>query len=454
MADYLNILDPIEFDKSIDSFQYSEYPPQSQSNINNPGGIIQIDVNASDTYLLPSKSFIHIKGQLVRADNTPFDANTEIALVNNAMMFLFENISYQIGATVVESISSPGQITTLLGLASYPDDYNTCAGLMSCWSKDTTTNASSRKFNRSPAVAANAVINAGDFTPSENPNYNQGFAARRALVMGADPRGHFSFLIPFDHIFGFGYYEKVIYNIKHSLKFTRKSTDHLAIHSADGVPNGKIILSSIAWRVPVVKPELSKLVELRELIESKLTIPVGFQARTTDSTVVTQTREFTWRTNVTSGVEKPRWIFVAFQTNRNETQQQNPAVFDNVNLATASAKLNNEDYPAENIVVNFATNDYTVPFQMFDNYKKEFFGYNSLVGGTQVNFATYKSLYPIIVFDVTRQNEKLSNGVIDMQLKFKFHDAIPANTMAYVAIISDRVFYLNSDGKNLVMVSS
>ena len=194
--------------------------------------------------------------------------------------------------------------------------------------------------------------------------------------------------------------------------------------------------------------------ELRELIESKLTIPVGFQARTTDSTVVTQTREFTWRTNVTSGVEKPRWIFVAFQTDKNETQQQNPAVFDNVNLATASAKLNNEDYPAENIVVNFATNDYTVPFQMFDNYKKEFFGYNSLVGGTQVNFATYKSLYPLIVFDVTRQNEKLSNGVIDMQLKFKFHDAIPANTMAYVAIISDRVYYLKSDGKNLVMVSS
>ena len=124
--------------------------------------------------------------------------------------------------------------------------------------------------------------------------------------MGTDPIGHFSFLTPFDHIFGFGYYDKVIYNIKHSLQFTRKSTDNLAIHRAHGVPDGKIILASIAWRVPIVKPELSKLVELRELVESKLTNSVGFQARTTDSTVVTQTREFTWRTNVTICVEKPR----------------------------------------------------------------------------------------------------------------------------------------------------
>src|SRR5277367_3011871 len=133
--DYLNILDPIIDDNSIESLQYSEYTPQSQSNLDNPGGTIQIDINASDDYLIPAKSFIHIKGQLVRSDNNnPFNANSDIAVVNNAMMYLFENISYQIGSTVVETITSPGQITSMLGYLSYPDDYNTntCAGLMSC----------------------------------------------------------------------------------------------------------------------------------------------------------------------------------------------------------------------------------------------------------------------------------------------------------------------------------
>ena len=287
MTDYLNILDPVIFDNSIESLQYSEYSPQSQSNINNPGGIIQIDINASDTYLLPSKSFIHMKGQLVRADNNnPYAADSEIALVNNAMMFLFENISYQIGSTVMETISSPGQVTTMIGLASYPDDYNTCSGLMSCWSKDTNSHANSTK--NASSVAAPAA----GYTPSDNPNYNQGFAARKSFLMSSDPRGHFSFLIPFNHIFGFGYYDKVVYNIKHSLKFTRKSNDNLAIHRANGVQNGKIKLSSITWRVPEVKLELTKLIELREIIENKQIIPVGFQARSTDSTVVNQTKSF------------------------------------------------------------------------------------------------------------------------------------------------------------------
>ena len=127
-CDYLNILDPIIEDNSIESLQYSEHTPQRQSNLDNPGGTIQIDINASDDYLIPAKSFIHNNGQLVW--------NQDISLVNNAIMYLFENISYQIGSTVVETITSPGQMTSMLGYLSYPDDYNTCAGLMSCWCKD------------------------------------------------------------------------------------------------------------------------------------------------------------------------------------------------------------------------------------------------------------------------------------------------------------------------------
>ena len=447
--DYLNILDPIIFDNSIESFQYSDYSPQSQSNLNNSGGIIQIDINATDGYLIPSKSYIHIKGQLVRNDNNnPYPDNTEIALVNNAMMYLFENISYQIGTQVVETISSPGQITSMLGYLSYPDDFNTSSGLLSCWSKDTTSNANSVEFAESVAQPA------AHYIPSRNSNYTQGFAVRKGLLFNSNPNGHFSFLIPFDHIFGFGSYNKVIYNIKHTLKFTRKSTDNLAIHKANGVQNGKIKLTSITWRVPEVKLELSKLLDVRNVIESKHPISVGFQARNTDSAVVSQTREFSWRINVISGIEKPRWIIVGFQTDKNETQEQNPAVFDNLNLENAYVKLNSDKYPAEDITFNFETNDYALLYEMFDNFKKEYYGFNSLVGCTQVNFSTFKSLFPIIVFDVRHQSEKLAVGIIDMQLRFKFRDVVPANTNAYVTIISDRIYQLQSDGKNLIVVSN
>ena len=47
---------------------------------------------------------------------------------------------------------------------------------------------------------------------------------------------------------------------------------------------------------------------------------------------------------------------------------------------------------------------------MFNNFKEEYYGFNSLVGGTQVNFAAFKSLFPIIVFDVRKQKERLKTG--------------------------------------------
>jgi hypothetical protein len=447
--DSLNILEPVIYDDSIESLQYIAYHPQNQANINTRSSPIQIDINASDSYINLSKSFLVIKGELVRNDNNnPYVANDEIALVNNAMMYLFSEITLTLGGVVVERISSPGQITSMLGYLSLPDDYSTSSGLKSCWSKDTSNHASSAKF-----IASVAAPVAG-YIPAENPNYNQGFAVRKGLLMSANPPGIFSFIIPFDHIFGFGDYKKVIWNVKYSLLLTRNSTDNQPIHRANGVAEGKINLTDISWEVPHTKPDTVNVVALRAIIESKQTIPVYFPARTSDSFSVPQTQNFTWRVGVASGVEKPRWIIVAFQTNRTTTQEQNPAAFDHLDITCAYVTLNGEKYPLYDFVTNFTRNDYSILYEKFDDFKKECYGFNSLVGGTQVNYPAFKSLFPIVVFDVRRQGERLRSGVIDMQLKFTFANAAPANTTAYAIIISDRVYKLTSDGQNLKLVTS
>ena len=253
--DSLNILDQITYDNSIESFNYTDYEPQSQMNLDQRASSIQIAIQADDNYLIPSKSYLVIKGQLVRNDNNnPFGVNDQITLVNNAMMYLFSEVIYSVGGTIMERITHPGQVTSMLGYLSQPDDYNTSSALKSCWSKDTTIHANSSKYVQSPAIAAGAIA-AGVVTPTENENYNQGFATRRGLLMSAEPRGSFSFIIPFNHMFGFGDYNKVIYSVKHSLSLTRNSTDTLAIHRANGVADGKINLTNITWRVPHITVE-------------------------------------------------------------------------------------------------------------------------------------------------------------------------------------------------------
>jgi hypothetical protein len=444
----LDISEPHLYDESISSMNFYEYTPQTQANNNTSSHQISITIKNQDIYTLPSKSYISIRGQMRRADNNnAYAADAEIALINNAMMYLFSGIKYELGNTLIESINSPGQTTSMLGYLSYPDDFSTSAGLKCCWSKDTTNSASSSKYTRS------AEAPAAGYTPAENPNYNQGFATRKGFLFSSNPRGCFEFHIPLSHIFGFAEYRKLIWGLNHTLTLTRGS-DNQALYRNAAAADGKVDITDISWYMPQIQMTPEYLTGMRTLIEQKITLPLAFRARTSEQTILTQTQNFSWRLSVSSGIEKPRWIIIGFQTARIDTQEQNPAVFDHLNLRNAYITLNSERYPMLDIKTNFARNEYMKLYDMFDDFKKDYYGIDSLVGGTQVNVAAYKSLFPIIVFDVRKQNERIKVGVMDIQIKFEFGAVAPADTTAYAVMISDRFYKLSSDGKNMSVVSS
>src|SRR5271165_125137 len=122
------------YDDSIRSMKFYEYTPQTQANNNTTGHQISIIINNQDIYSLPSKTYISIKGQIRIADNSnAYAAADEIALINNAMMYLFTGIKYELGNTMLESINYPGQVTSMLGYLSYPDDFSTSSGLKCSW---------------------------------------------------------------------------------------------------------------------------------------------------------------------------------------------------------------------------------------------------------------------------------------------------------------------------------
>jgi hypothetical protein len=443
----LNVDEPHLYDESISCMEFYEYTPQTQANNNTPGQPISMTVNSQDIYTLPSKSYLSVRGQLRKAgNNNTFAAGDEITLINNAIMYLFTGIKYELGNTTIETINQPGQTTSMLGYLSYPDDFSKSAGLTCCWSKDTNTTADSSRYTASAAAPV------AGYTPTDNANYNEGFAIRKGYIFSSNPLGCFEFHIPLSHIFGFAEYKKVIYGLKHTLTLT-KGYDTAALFRNAAAADGKIDITKISWHMPQVQMTPEYLAGMRKLIEQKVTLPLAFRARTTEQTTLTQTQNYTWRLSVTGGIEKPRWIIVGFQTNKLDSQQQNPAIFDNLNLKNAHVTLNSERYPKSEIMADFNRNEYMRLFNMFDDFKRDYYGIDSLVGGTQVNVPAYKSLFPIIVFDVRRQNETLKTGVMDIQVKLEFNEAVPANTTAYSVIISDRFYKLSSDGKSLSVLS-
>ena len=56
---------------------------------------------------------------------------------------------------------------------------------------------------------------------------------------------------------------------------------------------------------------------------------------------------------------------------------------------------------------------------------------DELVSNPNITPSDYKDLFPIFVFDVSRQSEKLKNSVTDIQVKAYFNENVLANTEAF-----------------------
>ena len=426
MNDILQITQPILSDDSIDRYEDIEYNPVVGANLNS--GDIRINIETQDIFTHPCESFLLIEVQLLKNDDTLYADANAVSLINNGMMYLFKNIKYQLSGHEIESILNPGQATTMLGLLKYPDDFSKSQGLNQLWYKDT---------------AATAILD----------NSNIGFMLRHTyIIRESDPKGTFSFRIPLKHSFDFcGDYTKIIYGMKQTLTLTRDN-DNNAIFRLAAVDAGKIRLDKIAWYMPHVLPADKDKIELYKIIEKKEKLPVGYRMIQCDSASVPQTTSFTWRLAVKSFPEAPRFIIVGFQTNKNNRQDGNPAVFDNVRVKNIYCTLNSTRYPEVDYDISFERNQFSRVYGDVALFRSKFFNMDELVSNQNITPLDYRKLYPLFLFDVSKQSERLKYSVTDIQIKAFFDANIPANTEAYAVIISDRLMNFQSDGNKFSVV--
>ena len=117
----------------------------------------------------------------------------------------------------------------MLGLLRYPDEFSKAQGLIQMWYKDTATTAAKAD--------------------------NNGFAARHAyLIQLPTVKCTLSLRIPMKHIFGYCEdYDKIVYDLKHSLTLFRKIDDD-AIFRGAAAGAGKVSLDKISSFIPHVIP--------------------------------------------------------------------------------------------------------------------------------------------------------------------------------------------------------
>ena len=72
-----------------------------------------------------------------------------------------------------------------------------------------------------------------------------------------------------------------------------------------------------------------------------------------------------------------------------------------------------------------------------------------MISSPNITPGDYKELFPIFVFDVTKQSEKLKNSMTDIQIKAQFSANVAANTEAFAVVISDKSLIFQSDGQKM-----
>ena len=426
MSSILRITDSILNDDSIDKYEYFEYLPITGTRLDNIGDI-RINIESQDIFTHPSESFLLIEGRLTKVDGTDYANADNISITNNAMMYLFRDIRYELSGHEIEKVNYVGYATTMLGLLKYTEDFGRSKGLNQSWYLDST------------------------LLPN---NQNKGFCARHQHIFNHLERnkGSFSFRIPLKHIFGFCEdYDKVVYGFKHTLSLTR-THDHDAIYRAGGVDAGKITLSKIAWFMPHVMPADKDKMELYKIIERKEEVSVGYRMIHCTSISVPQSNSFSWRLSVKSSPEVPRFIIIGFQDGKNNNQEENNSRFDHLSIKNIYVMLNSNRYPALDYDLDFPSQKIGRAYGDVAEFRSKFFNINELISNPCINAYEYKNLYPLFLFDVSKQSERLKYSTTDIQVKVTFEGNPNAGTEGYAVIISDRLINFQSNGNKMSVV--
>ena len=128
-------------------------------------------------------------------------------------------------------------------------------------------------------------------------------------------------------------------------------------------------------------------------------------------------------------MEKPRFVILAFQTDRKNSVTKDMSVFDGCKLRDVKLYLNSNYYPYDNI-----RGDKTLFYEMFANFH---FSYYNEMNCPSLDYTEFINKAPLYVIDCSHQDDTLKSGPVDVRLEFEADTNFPDKTTAYCLLLHD-----------------
>lgn len=381
----LNIFEEPHFDDTIIKKEFHTYIPFIKSFGNNDE--IRITIQSQDIYTLPSESYIRLQGKLTSTD-------ADAKLTNNAYAYMFDEIRFEINGVEIDRIRDVGNTSTIKALASLDS-------------------------GQSKALAV------AGWCPNEDKN--------PTLISN-----NFDVCIPLNILLGVAeFYNKVFINCKLELILIRSHGDNNCFIAKDG----KVELNVVEWHVPHVGVSDELRLHLFKSLKANKPIRVAFHRW--DLYEIPECRKTSsekWAIRNKSQLEKPRYVLVAFQTDKRNKKDADASNYDHVRIRNLKLYLNDTYYPYDKQNYDFGLGKYSEAYYNYINFQRSYYGRK--IFQPVLSYEQYKT-NPIFVIDCSKQLESVVSTTVDIQLEYEGDTPLPDKTSLFCLIINDALVEYN-----------
>ena len=404
-----------EINRDILKCDYIRYSPSEISTINTANSQVYINIPREDSVISLLNSYLELNFDVLHAatNNRYVDGN-DIRLINLGPIALFSNYKLTTSSGKhLENIDHANIVSLMYKLLS------------SCKGSDDLSIGFDRDRNR----------------------------RQRELSNNKTQKGKFHVRIYLKDVFGSAeYQEKGTYGLGYKLMLTR-NTDNAVLKKANGINNGRVKFNAIEWYVPHYNPSMQQQIILSKQILNKTPTEIQYPERSVFMKEVNTQNFWTFELGTQEGINIPTWIFVAFQQNdRQHDQNLNNDTFVRLPVISAQVVIGTERYPDSANLLNYDDDEYSQGYGQIkeafraltkDDILKPYITEDDFRSSNEGNNIGYN----VYAFDI--RYRKLSENAQPVKVEFKFSENIPAGIYGYALVLTNKIISIGSDGQRM-----
>ena len=238
----------------------------------------------------------------------------------------------------------------------------------------------------------------------------------------------------------------------YKLTMTRNS-DNAVLNKGNAINIARIKINAIEWYVPHYTPSMQQQSILSKQVINKTPTQTQYPERSVFMKEVKTQTFWTFELGTQEGINIPTWVFVAFQQNdRQHDQNLNNDTFVRLPVISAQVVIGTERYPDSAILLNLDDDDYSQGYGLIkqafkaltkDDILKPYITEDDFRSSNEGNNIGYS----INVFDLRYQ--KNFENAQPVKVEFIFSENIPAGIYGYALVLTNKLISISSDGQRM-----